>query len=108
MIMRVSIRGGESFLIGRQPVWNDERDLVVVSSAAQQAIEWRLATEEDPGDLLLRREPAFQRRKPRTVYPSSTADPRMTVALPRSSSSPSEQSMDGGPQARLCPDATDS
>ncbi|CAL9366679.1 hypothetical protein SUDANB105_00776 [Streptomyces sp. enrichment culture] len=65
--MRVSTRGGESFLIGRQPVWNDERDLVVVSSAAQQAIEWRLATKEDPGDLLLRRKLAFQRRKPWTV-----------------------------------------
>ncbi|MFF7899751.1 HelD family protein [Streptomyces sp. NPDC088817] len=67
VIMRVSVRGGESFLIGRQPVWNDERDLVVVSSAAQQAIEWRLATKEDPGDLLLRRKLAFQRRKPQTV-----------------------------------------
>ncbi|MFE9441154.1 UvrD-helicase domain-containing protein [Streptomyces sp. NPDC006602] len=67
VIMRVGVRGGESFLVGRQSVWNEERDLVVVSSAAQQAIEWRLATEEDPGELLLRRRLHFQRRKPRIV-----------------------------------------
>jgi hypothetical protein len=67
VIMRVSTRDGESFLVGRQSVWNEERDLVVVSSAAQQAIEWRLATEEDAGDLLLRRRLYFQRRKPQIV-----------------------------------------
>lgn len=67
VIMRVSTRDGESFLIGRQSVWNEDHDLVVVSSAAQQAIEWRLATEEDPGELLLRRRLNFQRRKPRIV-----------------------------------------
>lgn len=67
VIMRVSTRGGESFLVGRQSVWNEERDLVVVSSAAQQAIEWRLATEEDPGELLLRRKLHFQRHESRTV-----------------------------------------
>lgn len=67
VIMRVSTRDAESFLIGRRPVWNDERDLVVVSSAAQQAIEWRLATEEEPGELLLRRRLHVQRRKPQTV-----------------------------------------
>lgn len=65
--MRVSTRDGESFLVGRQSVWDEERDLVVVSSAAQQAIEWRLATEEEPGELLLRRRLHFQRRRPRTV-----------------------------------------
>ncbi|OKJ86973.1 hypothetical protein AMK32_06895 [Streptomyces sp. CB01883] len=67
VIMRVSTRSGESFLVGRRPVWNEERDLVVVSSAARQAIEWRLATEEDPGELLLRRRLRFLRRKPWTV-----------------------------------------
>lgn len=35
--------------------------------AAQQAIEWRLATEEDPGELLLRRRLHFQRRTPQIV-----------------------------------------
>ncbi|MFF0086035.1 HelD family protein [Streptomyces canus] len=67
VIMRVSTRDGESFLVGRQSLWNNDHDLVVVSSAAQRAIDWRLATQDDPGELLLRRKLNFRPRKPKTV-----------------------------------------
>ncbi|MFD7053249.1 HelD family protein [Streptomyces mirabilis] len=67
VIMRVSTRDSESFLVGRQSLWNEDHDLVVVSSAAQRAIDWRLATQDDPGELLLRRKLNFRRRKPKTV-----------------------------------------
>ncbi|MDR3084029.1 MAG: hypothetical protein LBV60_24450 [Streptomyces sp.] len=67
VIMRVGLDDGDSFLIGRKPVWDEKRDLLVVSSAAQKAIEWRLATPDDPGEVLLRRRLQFQRRRPRTL-----------------------------------------
>ncbi|MGW2349738.1 HelD family protein [Actinacidiphila glaucinigra] len=67
VFMRVGTRADGSLLVGRQAVWNKDRDLVVVSSAAQKAIEWRLATEEDPGEVLLRRQLRFKQRAPRRV-----------------------------------------
>ncbi|MEV0011103.1 hypothetical protein [Streptomyces sp. NPDC047973] len=67
VFMRVGTRAHESFLVGRQAVWNEVRDLVVVSSAAQKAVEWRLATEGDPGEVLLRRQLRFKQRAPRRV-----------------------------------------
>ncbi|MFI6063406.1 HelD family protein [Streptomyces sp. NPDC051286] len=67
VFMRVGTRADESFLVGRQAVWNEDRDLVVVSSAAQKAVEWRLATEDDPGEVLLRRQLRFKQHAPRRV-----------------------------------------
>ncbi|WP_406084996.1 HelD family protein [Streptomyces virginiae] len=67
VIMRVSTRTGDSFLVGRQAVWSDMRDLVVLSSATQKVVDWRLATEDDPGELLLRRKLQFKPRKPDEV-----------------------------------------
>ncbi|MFD3452877.1 HelD family protein [Streptomyces sp. NPDC058691] len=67
VFMRVGTRADGSLLVGRQAVWNKDRDLVVMSSAAQKAVEWRLATEEDPGEVLLRRQLRFKQRAPRRV-----------------------------------------
>ncbi|MFD5635758.1 HelD family protein [Streptomyces sp. NPDC127077] len=66
VVMRVQTKDGDSFLIGRQPLWNEERDLVVVSSAAQRVVDWRLATQDNPGEVLLRRKLNF-RRQPNVV-----------------------------------------
>lgn len=67
VFMRVGTRADESFLVGRRPVWDQERELIVVSSAAQKAVEWRLASQDDPGEVVLRRQLRFQRNAPRRV-----------------------------------------
>lgn len=67
VFMRVGTRFDESFLVGRQAVWDEERELIVLSSAAQKAVEWRLATQDDPGEVVLRRQLRFKQRAPRRV-----------------------------------------
>ncbi|MBT3165439.1 AAA family ATPase [Streptomyces sp. Vc74B-19] len=48
--------GRESFYIGRRVVFDEERNPAVISWNAPAAIEWRLTSEQEPGDVrLLRR-----------------------------------------------------
>ncbi|MEV8309936.1 UvrD-helicase domain-containing protein [Streptomyces flavidovirens] len=117
VFMRVATRDDDSFLVGRQAVWNENHDLVVVSSAAQTAIEWRLATESDPGEVLLRRQLRFEKRTPSRVSgyfdelqlrghrsePPAMGDERVTdapssgtsgsagIALPEAGTTPAEE-----------------
>ncbi|MGW6983414.1 HelD family protein [Streptomyces sp. NPDC054932] len=65
--LRVRTRADESLLIGRQSVWDEDQDLIVISSTAQAAVDWRLATQDDPGEVVLRRRLHYQRRAPRKV-----------------------------------------
>ncbi|WP_078661745.1 MULTISPECIES: HelD family protein [Streptomyces] len=59
VFMRVDVdegTGRESFYIGRRVVFDEERNPAVISWNAPAAIEWRLTSEQEPGDVrLLRR-----------------------------------------------------
>ncbi|GGQ97111.1 HelD family protein [Streptomyces aurantiogriseus] len=48
--------GSETFYIGRRAVYDAERNLAVISWNAPAAVEWRLTSEQEPGDVRLLRQ----------------------------------------------------
>lgn len=48
--------GTETFYIGRRAVFDAERNLAVISWSAPSAVQWRLTSEQEPGDVRLLRQ----------------------------------------------------
>ena len=78
----------ETFYIGRVAVRDDNYELVVISWSSRKAIEWRLSTADDPGDVRLLRQIDCNGRKVDGYLdlhgfesPGSHADPRSGNAV---------------------------
>ncbi|WP_328718890.1 AAA family ATPase [Streptomyces sp. NBC_00247] len=92
--------GRETFYVGRRVVQDEQRNPVVISWSSKAAVEWRLTSEQDPGQVRLLRQIVCDQRVVRRYFDLHGSEAEQPVELEARTTEVAQDTAAGDPSWR--------